>query len=239
MKSLLFLLITSSFCFAQDLIDPGFQKFEHQNPGCPINSECSPASGMLLQKWTKMLDANPRNLAEAINKFQKKHGSPIQVLAKKSIYQTDDPILWNSRCPLHNPKNPNEAVFRGLLFIKNKLQHKVAKFGMVSLFEGESKIDYSIPYGDQVTLIKNNSLVILKDFEDHFYKIAVKPDGSFQAVDIPSKLINKALAKKIKDHPCPVKQTADGTYFSQVYCQKVLDLDTNQLKTIQLSWACP
>ena len=240
MKTLICLsLFFISQVFAIGVTDPKVQEFEHENLGCPINSECSEAMGKLLTKWLEALDGPQKDKTKRLNAFKEKYGTPLQVLGRKDIYENADPILWNSRCKIHNPKNPNYTVYRGYAFIKDKLKLENGIFTPVYVYEGTEKKEYKIPYGDTVALIQNDELIVLKDYEDHFFKIAIKPDGSYRFIDIPNQTTRRALGKKIKDYKCPEERSADKVYFSKYYCQRVLDLDSNQLKTVQIGWACP
>lgn len=238
MKTLTYLLLIQ-VAYAVDVVDPKYQVMEHPNPGCPINSECSKTSGKLMQAWTTLTEkTNAKNTTKALKNFKQKNGLPIQILARKDIYQKADPILWNSRCEIHNPKNPNKTIYRGYLFLK-KLKHDQAVFTTVDLYEGKKKTRYNIPYGDQISVIKNNQLIVLKDYEDFYYKLAISPNGDFQPVSLPNSLVQKALNRKIKEIECPDEQEIDEDFFKKSYCQKVLDLDTNRLRLIQFSWSCP
>lgn len=233
------LILISHSLFAVGVMDPKVQEFEHENPGCPINSECSEDMGKLLSQWLKALEGAKASKTKKLNEFRKKYGSPIQMMAQKEIYESADPVMWNSRCKFHNPKNPNNTVYRGFVFLKEKIELENASFTPVYVYEGTEKKKYLIPYGDTVALIQNDELIVLKDYEDHFYKIAIKPDGSYRFIDLPNQTTRNALAKKIKDYKCPEERSADKIYFSKYFCQRVLDLDSNQLKTIQVAWSCP
>lgn len=225
--------------FAVGVMDPKVQEFEHENPGCPINSNCSKDMGILLNQWLKVLETGKSDKVKKLNLFRKKYGSPIQLMGRKEIYENADPVMWNSRCKFHNPKNPNNTVYRGFAFLKEKINLENAVFTPVFVYEGTEKKEYRIPYGDSVALIQNDELIVLKDYEDHFYKIAIKPDGNYRFLEIPNPTTRRALAKKIKDYKCPEEKSADKVYFDKYFCQRVLDIDSNQLKTIQVGWSCP
>lgn len=233
-------------CFTPYLFADQLQKtnglgiLSHENKGCPINSVCSKTSGKKLQQWEKALKRiTSKNIIKELIKFKNKNGLPIQFLTRKKAQKALDPILWNSRCKFHNPKNPNNDILKGMQFFKNLPDSELTVLTPVRLYDGIKKIDYKIPYGDQVYFIKNKKLIVLKDYDDFYYQLALGADRSMTVVNHPSSLINMALDKRVTQIKCPAEMDFDSTYFSKIYCQKVLDLDTNDLRIIQYPWTCP
>jgi hypothetical protein len=243
MTNIATLLISFSFLLQSGQLF-GKSKFsffeEHQNKGCPINSHCSKNSGLKRMKWETLIEKiTPKNHVERLNKFLKSDGLPIQFLAKTKEKFTFDPILWNSRCDFHNPKNPNNDVLRGESFLKSLSSPNEKIFTPVQVYNGTEKTTYHLPYQDQLILIKNNKLLILKEYDDFYYQISIGPDGSIEVVNHPMTLIKMALTRKVSEFKCPTVMNYDKRYFSKAYCQKVLDLDTNDLKIVQFAWSCP
>lgn len=242
MKKLIYLLtILSAPVLANEGVSLGqFDSLMHENKGCPINSDCSKASGEKLQLWEKAIkNINSKNKVKKLEAFRKEHGLPIHFLTNKKAKEALDPVLWNSRCRFHNPKNPSNNILKGLKFFKSMPSSELTVLTPVRLYDGSKKIDYLIPYGDQVFFIKNKQLVILKDYDDFYFQIAISPDKTYNVVNHPSGLINMALDRRVVQFKCPEEMEIDSTYFAKVYCQKILDLDTNDLKIIQYPWTCP
>lgn len=212
----------------------------HENKGCPINSFCSKTAGekrLNFEKLIKQLNANSN--IDALRKFHKEHGLPIQFLTTQKAKQSMDPILWSSRCDFHNPRNPNQNIFRAEKFFKVFPKSDQVILTPINVYTGNKKITYHIPYGDQVSFIKNDQLILLKDYDDFYYQIAVNTNGSFEVVNHSLTLTNMALERKIPDIKCPEEMSIDKNYFSKTYCSKMLDIDTNDLKIVQYAWSCP
>lgn len=217
-----------------------FDSLMHENKGCPINSHCSKASGQLLLEWQKLIDSlDEKTKVTKLNEFKNKMGTPIQFLVEKSESKHSDIILWNSRCRKHNPINPNNDILKGMAFLKEIKNDKNHQFPPIRIYDGSAIYNYFIPYQDQVYFIKNNELVILKDYEDFYYQIAVTKEGTYKFVSFPNSLITMALDKKVNDIKCPKEMEINQTFFVKTYCQKILDLDSNDLKIIQYAWTCP
>ncbi len=238
----LFIILLScchTLTYAEDFLNK-LKTLEHENPGCPFNSICSKPSGKLLQNWEKMLGKiDDKNKLKQLKAFKKAHGIPLEFLTTKDARIPIDPIMFNSRCKLHNPKNPHNNIYKGIKFLKKIVKSEHMHFPTVVVYDGKKKTHYKIPYQDQVLFIQNEQLIILKDYDDTFYQIGVATDGNFYFKNFPHSLITQALEKKVKEIKCPDKIDYDERYFSTTYCQKVLDLESNKLKMIQYTFTCP
>jgi hypothetical protein len=242
MKTLLLLLTFSLNSYAYKLSnnDDSFKKFEHQNQGCPINSDCSIKNGILLQSWEKMLSmADSKSTGRMIRKFKKKHGIPLEFLTTIESKEAIDPILYKSRCSQHNPKNPNNRILKGTKFLKSAASNEHIVFDKIILHDEGKQIEYKVPYQDTPIMIKDNKLIITKDYDDDFYQLAIGSDDSLEVVDINIKTLKRAMNRRIKEVKCPSKINVDKKYNQSSYCQKIWDLNTKKLKTIQLNWSCP
>lgn len=238
--TLSFLSIFSLNSYAAEPLQ--FDELVHENKGCPINSSCSKASGQKrldFENLIKNLNEKKENHTAELIKFHKEHGLPIQFLTTQKAKIALDPIIWSSRCDFHNPRNPNQDVLKAEKFFKKLPTAEQVVLTPIVVYNGSKKTTYHIPYGDQVSFIKNDKLVLLKDYDDFYYQIAVGVDGEFEVVDHSLTLTNMALDKKIPDIKCPEEMTIDKKYFSRSYCNKTLDLDSNDLKIVQYAWSCP
>jgi hypothetical protein len=238
--SLLFLLPNISLAYEFQDKENLFKKFEHKNYGCPINSDCSKENGELIQAWEKMLSmADSKSVGRMIRKFKKIHGIPLEFLTNIESKKTIDPILYKSRCAQHNPKNPNNKIFKGTKFLTKTKKSELMIFDKVLLYSKDKAVEFSIPYQDIPIMIKDNKLIITKDYDDDFYQLAVSSNGDLEVLDFKIKTLKRAMNKRIKEVKCPSKMTVDKRYHQNTYCQKIWDADTKSLKTIQLSWSCP
>lgn len=246
MKTLSALLVISFYYlgYSNDAVTKQtFESFDvllHENKGCPINSYCSKSSGKKLKTWEDLIEnITEKNKISKLKSYQKKHGFPLQFLTTEKAKEKLDPIMWKSRCDLHNPRNPNSRISRALSFFKKIPNSELTKFVPVRVYDGGSKVDYKMPYQDQVNFLKDGKIVLLKEYDDFFYQIAIDPKGEITVVNHSYQLINLAMDKKVAETKCPAPLKIDETFFAKSYCQKILDLDTNDLKIIQYAWSCP
>ncbi|MFT6630184.1 MAG: hypothetical protein ACJAS4_000118 [Bacteriovoracaceae bacterium] len=244
MKVILILILIFSIqsLLAADVADPstGLGSIGHEIPGCPINSSCSVNSGKAIVNWEKFLKTiNEKNKVKKLKTYLKKHGLPLDFLTKKETKISLDPIMWNSRCEIHNPKNRHQNIFKGRKFLKtiSKSEHMI--FTPITVYNGKTELKYLIPYQDQPVLIKNGKIVTIKDYDDFYYQLAISNEGEISIENIPPSTIRFAHDKKLTEFKCPTEMLIDNTYFKKSYCQKIYDLDKKKLVTIQYGWSCP
>lgn len=236
----LFLTLFPLLCFSSSVTLKSFDTLMHENEGCPINSFCSKDSGKTLKSWEDHISKiSEKNKVKKLNQFKKKSGLPIIFLTNEKAKTAIDPIMWKSRCEIHNPRNPSSKKSKALKFFKNLPKSDLVVLTPVRVYDGLNITDYKIPYQDQVNFLKNGKIILLKDYDDFYYQIAVDAKGGVEVVNHSHKLLNLALDKKVTETKCPDSMTIDKSYFAKSYCQKVLDLDTNDLKIIQYGWTCP
>ncbi len=236
------LLLSSSVVCSQDFSDSSIRMrtLEHTHYGCPINSICSKAMGTKILKWEKLLKStNTKNQLKKIRTFQKRYGLPFQFLTTHDHYQESNMAMWNSRCTHHNPKNKHNTIYKGMSFLKKIDNSKANRFNKVILYRKKKNLTFNIPYGDHPIFIKNNSLVFIKDYDDYYYQIAVRTSGAYSVVDHPYSIVQKALGENIKSVKCNSEIEYDQAYFKKSYCQKLFNIDTGKLETIQMTWTCP
>lgn len=217
-----------------------FRDIEHQTPGCPINSICNKESGKLVKSFEDILKIkNSSSRYKKLKEFSKKSGLPIQVLTNKEHGEINNVILWNSRCKQHNPKNPNNTIYQGHYFTKSIPKKSELTFDKIHLFLKDKLITYKVAYKDKPLFIKGDRLFILKDYDDHLYQLSIGANGDFKVENLNSNLYAKAQSRKIKEVPCPENKQDIPDLYAESYCQKIWDIDTNTLKTIQVFWSCP
>ncbi len=245
MKFKAFLISSTSFLcyalFAQTIGHQGFKSFEHENIGCPINSLCSKRSGLLIQEWEKLLASkNSSAKTKKLQKFFNNNGAPTRFLAKKSLQDKKDVVLNSSRCKAHNPKNANNALYKGLAFSQKIEKNPQMLFDKIHLFETDKKITtYYASYGARPLFIKENRLFFLEDFDNELYQISLSVDGGLKLENLPTRLFSQAQGKRIKEIKCPKEKKQKEDRYLSSYCQKIWDIDSNKMKTIQVFWSCP
>lgn len=241
MKFALLILFSTSLAFAQNLGEvSSFKDIEHKNKGCPINSDCSKTNGILMQQWNKIfIHEKSAKRFKLMKKFSVEHGLPLQFLADKDVKKQYDPILWNSRCRHHNPKNPNNNIYQGMMFTKSIPLKGDLNFDPVYVFHKGKATKYMLPYQDKPFFIKGDRVYILKDYDDYFYQISVGKKGDFRLENEQLSIFTKSTSKKIKEFPCPENKIEKSDLYTSTYCQKVWDIDTNEMKTVQVFWSCP
>ncbi len=225
-----------------NVTDPyiAFDQMQHENKGCPINSDCSENMGQKILKWEKLLKkVTAKNKIQQLQKQLSKKGIPLEFLTTKKAKIALDPVMWNSRCSLHNPKNPNNNIFKAMQFFKNIPSTEHVIMTPVTLYDGLTELKYTIPYQDQILMIKNKKMILIRDYDDFYYYIGVDLKGNISIEDPAQAVINMALDKKITETKCPKKMQFDSTYFTKTYCQKIYNADSKSLDLIQYAWSCP
>ncbi len=235
---LIFTLSTQSLA---QMTEAGLLSLEHENPGCPINSICSKKNGNLMVKFEKLLGVmHIKNRQKSVTQFHKLNGTPIHFVRKKSLYKTSDVILWNSRCRIHNPKNPHNAIYNGITFASKVPKIEGMLFDEVKVLIDKEPVSYQVGYEQRPVFIQYGRLFFLNDFEDYFYQSSIDSKGHIKIENIKQKIFTKSQSKMIKEVPCPKKLKAErDPLYSSSYCQKILNRDTGKLATIHINWSCP
>lgn len=234
------LILVQSYA-SQPLGVETFKDIEHKNKGCPINSDCSLNNGKLFREWTSIfIHESSQKRMDLLKQFEKKNGLPFEFLTTKEVKEKYDPILFNSRCKQHNPKNPHNNIYQATMFFKKlPLDNKLLAFDKIILFEKDKKITYQVSYQDRPHFIKDDRLFFLKDVDDYFYQISMGKDGDYKLEDMNISVFTRADGKKIKEVPCPENKEDNNDRYTSTYCQQIWDMDTNEMKTIQVFWSCP
>lgn len=217
--------------------DITYADLAHENLGCPENSECSKANGKKLLKWSSIIKKyadKPRLLSKKLEKFRKQNGIPVEFLLHDNLNtkQTLDPIVWDSRCRHHNPKEGTKIV-KGMKFFRNNPKTDKLKFIQVKTPDSV----YEIPYGDQPLFIRNKELIIVKEYEEAFYHMSISPKGKWKILNVRSSQTAKGRINR-ENADCKTK-TKGNEYFLGSYCAKIWDEDKKDSVLIEQDWTCP
>jgi hypothetical protein len=210
--------------------DWSYQDLTHENPGCLENSICSKENGIKVSKWN-----DSSNKVSALKSFKKKWGLPIQVLVAKSESETLDPILYNSRCNLHNPKDTNKKIYKGILFLRN--DPKSSAIILPKVKNHTTGKEYNVPYGDQPLFIKDNKLYLTSDFESKDFSISITSSGKWVLQKIDPSMLEKSV--RLKESLDCKKSFPSDSYFTGSYCTQIWNFSEKKLNMIEQQWSCP
>jgi hypothetical protein len=240
MKIRLYLTFLSSLVLSNNFTDEHIQKLKqkreitfgdllHVNPGCLENSLCSKENGKRILAWRK------NKTIKDIEAFRKKIGLPIQTLMLAKDTKTIDPIIYNSRCNQHNPKNQTQKIFKTILFLRNNPGSK--KLVFTTVLNKDNGVSYDIPYGEQPLYMKDNRLHFVNDFEDLIYGLSIDKNNKWRALEISPTEISKALS--VKEEVKCQKSLKQTQFFQGSYCSKIWNVDTKKTIIVEQSWSCP
>jgi len=230
-------------------------EFIHQNLGCYENSECDPVMGHQLNRWTRLIkDKNleGKNKKAALSKHLKENGIPIEFYTIEKTNYFFKPMLFNSHCRNHNPKegektlratafmkslNPEKAViWRDQTQIEYQPDSQLVAQPIKVYFEESPKI-FMASLDDQPLYIKNNKIYILKEYEEEFFLLEVSEDGKWEIVDLDfSKL---SFYEDKKTHiACPSEQMNRPKEFEVKFCRGIWDESQNKLIPVEMYQGC-
>lgn len=226
-----------------------YEDLAHENPGCPENSICSPQMGKKMEKWNSFVkglggvDAPDNKIepAKKIEAFRKKHGLPVPFLAKEDSIIALDPILYNSRCTAHNPKNKKNTLFKALQFFRNDPETAAAMFDPVFVYEKDETSGkvYRTPYEEPPIMIFNQSLIVPREHENLFYYMSISPKGEWKVVEPTKARLKRALSVS-ENADCPEDESASpGENHLKFYCKRIWNADTEKAQLVRLAWSCP
>lgn len=239
---------------SQNITDSHIQKLKHKNEityadlahenlGCPENSICSEQMGKKMNEWNrfiKNLEGDPSKISK-LEDFRQNRGLPVAFLAKKTSSLPLDPILYSSRCKIHNPKNKEETVYKAMQFFKNDPRSKSAMFDPVNLYneDGSQAGAYQVPYEETPLMVVNKKLILAREHENVFYYMSVSEKGDWQVVRPKQKQLSQALLR-LENAQCPEDLPAKPEkYHLKYYCKSLWDADLKKNRVVRLAWSCP
>ncbi|MEX1100208.1 MAG: hypothetical protein WEB87_07270 [Bacteriovoracaceae bacterium] len=224
--------------------DLTYEDLAHENPGCPENSICSEEMGKKMIKWNEFAKKlkEKKRPGKALDEFRRKNGLPVSFLATKDSALSLDPILYTSRCEHHNPKDANKTVYKGIQFFRNNPQSKSALFDSVIVYDGSSRRRYQVPYEDAPLMIKDQNVVVVQEYDELFYHLAISADGKWKALNLSPQDISKAR-QTLENAQCPDEESGQkidiGANHLKNYCKKIWNKDLKKEQLIRLVWSCP
>lgn len=263
---LLFLLSLPLFAqeskLIQTIADPKTpEDFEHQFKGCLENSECDQVMGLQLSRWkeltSKLRDGNipAEKKAQELEAFRKKSGIPVEFYTHQKSQQGLKPMLFNSSCKGHNPKEKEKKVLKGTAFVKSmgptqaivwrdQTQIEIPLGELlapqpVTVYYPTGPVTYYLPLGDQPLFIKAREVYALKEDDGLFYILKMALNGEWGIVNVDFKLLGQ-----LEEHRQEVVCPKDDKYvapknFGTTFCKTVWDVDSKKVLVVRLHQGCP
>lgn len=233
--------------------------FEHEFKGCPENSECDQVMGHEMQRWHEFVknlknsEAGPTKKTQTLEIFREKYGIPTDFYTNQMSKKSFGPILYNSACRAHNPKDQNKKILRGTAFVKNIFEKKAQIWKdqtlveiehnnlftpkPVTVFYPEGPKVYHLSLDDQPLLIKNKEIYILKEEDDLFYGLKISVSGEWKIVDLDFSSLSDWQSKQEIVECSKDKQSSQGI-FENSFCKKIWDETTKKALVVKISQGC-
>jgi hypothetical protein len=250
--SLLFLVLSSSI-FAQNLTpeqrvlelkkkkDLTIEDFDHENAGCPENSDCTKEMGLHRKKWQGLLRSLNKmkkeslEIVTSLEDFRRKNGIPVSFYTNVGAFKRFSPIIFESSCALHNPKKKENKILIGEAYIKD-LHDKVAHIQIqdtshdiplgelvyldpVYVYDPlhpEKNLIFFIPKGEKPIYINGDEITLLLEEEGVYYGLTIKTSGEWK---ITSTKTHKELGLEEfnQDVPCSKNDEANKYFGKEIY----------------------
>jgi hypothetical protein len=218
--------------------DITYSDLKHENPHCPENSICSVSNGKKIKFWNKKIEGkNIKDTTLRAERLRNEIGLPVLFLTTKTSDKAIDPIIWNSRCRDHNPKDKTQTVFKALKFFRNDPKSEHVNLVTINTKKRKKNISYKIPYEAQPLLIWKKKIFFVHEFDDVLFHMSISSKGIWRAEYIPEKILSKARFER-ENTKCILTQKANK-FYSASYCTNVWNADTKKLETLEHSWSCP
>jgi hypothetical protein len=261
---LLFFLSFSLFAQSKAQIEvlknpQSLEDFEHQFKGCPENSECDQVMGLQLGRWKDLVsklkdgEMTATKKVQFLELFRAKYGIPVEFYTYQKSQLGFKPLLYNSSCRNHNPKDKEKKILRGSAFLKSlsstegvvwrdqtQIQVPVGELIVpqpVQVFS-PTPVTYQLPLGDQPLFIKNKELHILREEDGLFYFLKISSTGDWKVEDVDMSRLSFWEDKR-ENVTCPVeKEKSKSIYFESSFCKKIWDEDTKTTLIIKMNEGC-
>lgn len=215
-------------------------QYEHENPGCQINSLCDKQTGLKRLAWIKSVKTkNMKRLNQAIKQGQYPLG--IWFIGEKS----PSTILWKSVCHTHRGK----GIKMGKLFIsklkqvnqfKNFTQDNFLFTDLVTYQHGNKSETFVAPINESPSSIHGGNMVYTLGEMGNIYTISISSQGEIKAIRADSEY-HPTYAT-----PCPKKLSAltpplpkEFPLKISTYCRSIWNETLKKYDTIMVHSFCP
>lgn len=234
------------------------EDFDHQFKGCLENSECDQIMGLQLTRWkdliTKVQAVPAAKKAQYLELFRAKYGIPVEFYTTQKSQQGFKPLLFNSHCKLHNPKDPESKILKGMAFLKSLSKEKAVIWRDQTQIEvpvgkllvpqpvivyGEKETQtFQLPIGDQPLFIKKNELYVLKEEEGLFYILKVSANGEWKIENLDFTRLSEWEDKR-SEVTCPKDKTKLAPKIFEIeFCKSVWNEDLKKTVVVKMHQGC-
>lgn len=238
------------------------EDFEHQNKGCPANSECDPVMGHQMSNWKELIKklAESETLSQEkkiqeVEVFRSKSGIPAEFYTYRKSQQGFRPLFFNSPCKEHNPKKEEDRVLRGTSFLKSLTKEKATVWRdqaqiqvpvgellipqPVTVFTPTGAVNYFIPIDDQPLFIKDQALHIVREEEGFFFVLKIEASGEWKIVDVDlTRLSDWEVKREYTACPAAEKEKKTPKEFGVTFCKTVWDEDLKKSVVVRMNAGC-
>jgi hypothetical protein len=214
-----------------------YTDLKHENPNCPENSICSKANGKKVKYWNDRTNGrNIKDITRKAEKIRSEIGLPVLFLTTQGSNKAIDPIMWNSRCRSHNPKDKTKTIFKAVKFFRNDPKSEHVNLVTINTVKRKNNITFKIPYEAQPLLIWKGKIFFIQEFDDVLFHMSISKKGKWKAEYIPTSILSKARFER-EDTKCKLTQKPNQ-FYNTSYCTNVWNADLKAKETLEHSWSC-
>ncbi|TDJ08831.1 MAG: hypothetical protein E2O68_01360 [Deltaproteobacteria bacterium] len=214
-------------------------KWEHENPGCPINSVCYTNMGKKRLKWREEFEHFKGNQAKLLEKIRQDLGIPFKVWAK-SLDETDkDIIRWDSPCRNHHKRD--DKIYLAEVFTKDLKELNSPKIISEQAFiiKNNKILSYPIPRKEYPIYMDGPDLIFSLFYDGVYFDLKISPGGALGFLESPAKkleLEDIACPKELTEHFA--KFNTDGFYIGY-FCRAIYDTKGRTFHPLLIGLSCP
>ncbi len=236
------------------------EDFEHQNKGCPANSECDVVMGHQMKNWKELIkklaesEISQAKKVQEVEEFRARTGIPAEFYTYRKSQQGFRPLFFNSPCKEHNPKKEEDKVLRGTSFLKSMTSTKATVWRdqaqievpvgallipqPITVFTSTGAVNYVIPIDDQPLFIREKALHIVREEEGFFFVLKVESSGDWKVVDVDLTRLSEWEDKR-EYVTCPAeKEKKIPKEFGAPFCKSVWDEDLKKPVVVRMHAGC-
>jgi len=216
--------------------------WEHQNPGCPLNSICHSNMGKIRLKWKRELEnikGDAKKQAIVLEKFRQEFGIPFKIWAKSLDEEDKNIIRWDSPCRNHHKSD--DKIYIAEVFTKDLKELNSPKIiGEKAFILKENEIlSYPIPRKEYPLYLSGSDLIFSLYYDGIYFDLKISAQGNFSFLTKPldkHTLEDITCPKKLIDHF--YKLNLDNFYISY-FCHAIYDTKSEQYHPVLIGLSCP